>query len=835
MSTGTDCTVYIAGQRVADGRPSDDPTDPVVLSGLTVTWGRTETVDQPEASTCSFQLLDDPGGTSFLDLVRTGLPVDVVATGTIFTDPDTSTILDPTFDTTPTGDTPASVRTQNSAATVQAAPGDRRALQMVPVDAGTAQQVLIAPAPFSPSPGAWDEIPQTVGGQTWGVAVDVHAPLFAQVTVQPVMIGDPSAGVVQPVGAPVTVPGTGGFQTIETTIVPTTAGAWIGVRVRVYPTGPRWNQATGTWAGATGTWLDRAAVYVTEVKVTAPEGGVTRSVLVFSGRITDVAAGYDDTLDAPTVDVIAADFTADLENVRVGDEPWMVEPFEARFQRVLDLAGVPVDAVIDTDLTGIPLSYQDVDSQAATGLLKDFAQSVDAVMWSAVHQTTGPYLHVEDPSARTPLYTLTETDTGTVVITPASATGAGQQISACDVLRDPVTWQQAVSDVATRVAVTWLEQGVDDEGRPTTTERTEQIVDAGLEATYGQRGISVSTLLQDVTDAHAIAQRILTRTSIVGWRVSGLTIDDDESLQTTDHTAVAMLLKLLDGTSRNGLPIVLTDLPDWSPIDPPPPVYTDWVEVRRNLARYPLGPGANNALGFVGNVNGSTIAFDPPTHGVRVMTVAGGVKDSGLNMIGGIEPTPADYYTVSMDLTGVVADAWCISAQGSWVTSLYRSAYFPVAAGQTVRIAATFPTTGSASRALYLLRSTAAVASEVIVSNVTFEQADTAGATFFDGDTLDTELERTRWLGPVNASPSVLEVREVVPQDLTLPVYLEGGTYTHEDGTWTLALTVSNAEGQGQSVDWDELDPGWAWGDFDPSIAWDDLVGVGPAPEGTTP
>lgn len=637
MSTGVDCQVYIDGVRVADGAPGDDPLAPTALSGLSFTWGRDETVDQPDASSCSFTLLDELGGQSFLGLVRTGLPIDVFATGTIYTDPDQSTVLDPSFDLTPIGEQPPSVRATNTLATVQDAPGARRALQIIPVDAGTAEAVLIAPAPFSPSPGAWDEIPQTQGGQTWGVAADVFVPVNAVATLQPVMIFDPAGNRVETVGAPVTAAGTGAFQTLSTKIVPGAPGAWIGVRVRVYPTGPRWTQAVGTWAEATGTWLQRATGYVDDIMITAPAGGLTRSVLVFSGRVTDVVAGWDDEADAPVVGVTAVDFTADLENVRVGDEPWPVESFESRFQRVVDLAGLTVDAVIDEQLTDTLLSYQDVDSQPATGLLKDFAQSVDGIMWSAVHQTTGPYLHVEDPSARDPLYELSDDVDGIVRIIPSTSTGVGQAISACDVLRDPVEWQQNVSDVATRVSITWLEQGVDDDGKPTTTERTEHVVDQQLEATYGQRGLSSSTLLQSQQDAHDVAARILARTAITGWRVSGLTIDDDESLQTTDDTAVSMLLRLLDGTSRNGLPIILTDLPPWSP----------------------LGP--------------------------------------------------------------------------------------------------------------------------------------------------------------------------------TLPVYLEGGTYTHDDGTWTLQLTVSRAEGQGRSVLWDELDPAWAWEDFDPAIAWDDLVGVGPETEGTTP
>ena len=68
----------------------------------------------------------------------------------------------------------------------------------------------------------------------------------------------------------------------------------------------------------------------------APAGGTVRDVLVFAGRITDLAG--DDRRPAGTirVDVTAVDQLADLENRYVGDEPWLAEPFAARVDRILN-------------------------------------------------------------------------------------------------------------------------------------------------------------------------------------------------------------------------------------------------------------------------------------------------------------------------------------------------------------------------------------------------------------------------------------------------------------------------------------------------------------------
>ena len=72
----------------------------------------------------------------------------------------------------------------------------------------------------------------------------------------------------------------------------------------------------------------------------------------------------------------------------------------------------------------------------------------------------------------------------------------------------------------TRVAVGWLVQGVDDDGLPTTTEATEQVIDAPLEVEYGTRRVQVSTQLQDADDARDVADRILARTSVTDWRAT---------------------------------------------------------------------------------------------------------------------------------------------------------------------------------------------------------------------------------------------------------------------------------------------------------------------------
>jgi hypothetical protein len=559
--------VYVDGARFADGSPGDDPLAPTALSGLSVTWGRSTTVDQPEPSTCEFTIADLPGGSSFASTLRTGLPVDIRARGLVSPDPTVSTVLDPGFDATPAGSTPRSVSTTAGSSVVAAVAGNP-ALRVVAADPRTAPTVLIAPDVFSTVVDAWDEIPKIGPGQSWSVAVDVMAWHGATVTVQPVLFTDPTGTHYSPLGPAATRTGSGAWQTITVPAVSSTVSGWVGVRVRTVPVGPRWLDMSPdmSWAATPGVWVEYGSFAVDNVAILAPASGVDLEVLVYSGRITDLEASFDGGIVGATVAVTCSDFTADLDNIRVGDEPWAVEPMGARFNRILALSELDVSAVIDATISPTPVSYQDVDSQPVAGLLKDLAQSVDGVMWSATHITTGPYLHVEDPDTRPPEYVLAvDPDTGLVEITDASVVAGGVQISACDVLRDPVSWIQNVADVATRVAVTWLEQGVDDAGLPTTTDRTYLTVDAALEVDYGQRGMSVSTMLSAQSDAADVANRVLARSSLTGWRIDGLVVDDVE-LDLTGPPAVSLVLKLLDGTTRNGLPIALVDLPAWSPV-----------------------------------------------------------------------------------------------------------------------------------------------------------------------------------------------------------------------------------------------------------------------------
>jgi len=561
----------VDGERVADGAAGAPDSDPTALSGLTVTWGRSTTVDQPPPATCSFQLLDAQGGRGFLDTIQVGSMVRVVSDAMVYPDPTESIVADPSFEAAAPGSVPPlSVQNGTARVTTAAAATGAQAVLVEPSNADRAVTVTIPPAPFVPAntdPAAWDLVPTSASGQRWTVGISALIPVGGWAEITPVYFSGPWQNAATYVQSPaVGIAGDGAWHTLTLPVVPP-SGYWVGLAVRIYPTGPDWVDVppTVTWDTlADGSWSDLARTYLDDVVVLAPAEGALHSVVVFDGRVSDTTASWDQAAGGVNLDATAVDFTSDLANRDIADDPWAAEGMGARFRRVVALSGATVDTIVDPALEPLVVSWMDVDRQQAMGLLQDLAQSVDGVVWPAVHATLGAYLWVEDPAARAALYVL-EMDAGGVVrIVPTTVVTGGVSLSSCDVLREPVEWVQDSADVVTRAAVQWLDQTLDDKGYPSPTQRTVTAIDPVLEAALGTRRVSVSTVLANQADAAAVADKLLGRLRVSTWRVQGLVVDtayvdDFESIDTT------RILALLDGTSRIGRPLVLTDLPGWSP------------------------------------------------------------------------------------------------------------------------------------------------------------------------------------------------------------------------------------------------------------------------------
>lgn len=324
------------------------------------------------------------------------------------------------------------------------------------------------------------------------------------------------------------------------------------------------NASSSTAGSATSdasSWDDLSRFTISGVELLAPPEGAASSGLVFSGRITDVAAEWDGGTSA-RVSVIAQDWLAELANRFVGDQPWPEEQLGIRAQRIVTLSGQPIALKVDSGIGALPVTYRDVDRQPAANLLQQLAQSGAGILWTATHLVTGQTMWIENTALRPAALTLSD-DGGLVHVVPAAgAIGHALPISACNVEADPIRFGLDMSDTVSEVALTWKEQ-VTDEGVIKPADRTVTERDVTTEQLIGARRLAVSTQLSHEADAQTMAQLWLARRSPLGWRVEGLVWDT--SLRpglSPDDTATVMTL--LDGMRRIGLPIALTDMPEWT-------------------------------------------------------------------------------------------------------------------------------------------------------------------------------------------------------------------------------------------------------------------------------
>lgn len=316
------------------------------------------------------------------------------------------------------------------------------------------------------------------------------------------------------------------------------------------------------------TWADLSLIQLDDISMLAPEGGVAKAALVFSGRITDLDARYDLSVGGTVVKVIAADNTAELANRYVGSEPWAAGTLLARFNSIMGLSGQPIKWTVASSVAGQWVTYRDVDSQPALRLLQELSASVAGVLWSATSLVTGPMIRLDDVNARPAMKQLRKEGTYVEIYIKDPVPSAGVTVSACNLLLEPIRWHQASDDDSTEVSVIWHEQTNDpDTGVPKPTEHTYMALDPAAELATGKRRISISSQLATELGAQQTANAVLARSRTPGWRISGLRWDlnPNEFLGPED---LDVIMRVLDGTTRMGLPIIINELPPWSPLAP---------------------------------------------------------------------------------------------------------------------------------------------------------------------------------------------------------------------------------------------------------------------------
>lgn len=568
------CEVWVDGKRYRDGQPGQIAADPYVLEGVTVTWGRENTVDQPDPATATFTIMDPPGGTIHFDTtVQLGSSVVIwaqlnglrtVVFGGRITD------LTASFDDEAgagicdvvaadllsdlanrfVGSEPWAMEAMSARAsriltavgvstaglTVATKPGAAQVSRM-DVDRQPAAQLLLDLA-VSTGCVLWAAYdPAKAGPYLLYEDPGARASLFALVENIPAgadgqvnLFPKPSFEDGLTTGFAIT----NGTLTVPNVVALPGAGSKALSAIAVAAGGMNVTLATTIRPPVAPGALYRISAYVRST--TTPLAGLPRIEAVYRDSAGAVLGSQ--SFGAPV-----ASLTSQWQRIEVTlpAAPAGAATLSFNLQTPSGLVAgnnVQYDAIMvhTVAAAGDPtLAYFDGDSAAAVDVTYDWLGE----RWNSasIRRSGQPLLWAPG----------------------VSATG-GTPLSACNVLQDPTEWVRAVTDLVTRVAVRWLDQTTS----PDPTERTVEFVSTADEKTYGARGVSTSTILTTATDATSLATGLqAAHKPSPSWRASGMTWDlsATEASQSDQDLAFA----LLGNVTRLGYAIALRDLPYWTP------------------------------------------------------------------------------------------------------------------------------------------------------------------------------------------------------------------------------------------------------------------------------
>lgn len=266
------------------------------------------------------------------------------------------------------------------------------------------------------------------------------------------------------------------------------------------------------------------------VRVTTSLSSATGTVVFdrFSGRITDVAMGWDDagedTPNAGIVQVTAVGTLADLGRRVVGAEPFPAEPDGARVARVASLADMALDGLY-SDPGTVQIRPRDVDSQPALDVMRGAAASAGGMVWQT---RTGDVRYADADHRRG--------------IQPSL------DLDACDLLVTP-TWTRNLDGLTNDVSIGY---GVEVDGGEEGGQPRYVGTNPTSMATWGRYAFTTATELEALADATAMGLLLLTRNSRPVWILSALPIAVEDL--TTAETQALLALDLHSLVTVTGLP-----------------------------------------------------------------------------------------------------------------------------------------------------------------------------------------------------------------------------------------------------------------------------------------
>lgn len=557
--TSPHCAIFLDDEPLATDAQSLSNRDITVLDGLSVKWGRSTRLDQPDPTTlaASIALPGDEGARDALEKIAPGRRISVTATS--FEAP---------------ADVDISIPLPVSAWTTTARlSGSTLLIDKNPTSVLAPQRSFVAE---NDSPAAWNTLATVVAGQSFSVRLHMSIPPWMSVTITPAYWRSPARDDYQLDLQTHEIKSATTFQTIDAVFTwraPASAvGTYVGLKIDVTGHGTRFKDLTTAFNRTPQNWENFKRLDVGSLSITSTSAGA-RTATVFDGRITSAITTWDEHLSRPVLRITAADVLTTLANKVIGAEPWPTETLSTRLARIVDATDVDLSVVADPVPGAMLLRARDVDAVGLLDLIRESATSTGAILWPSAARGIGQFLYLEDQRNRKSLYTLRIPHTGNAWTDVNTRTN---QLPASGLLRAGVNMCRDTTDLATEVIVRWESAILNENQELEWATHEERATDPERVATYGARTLSISTQLTSQAEATALAVYYLTATAPGGWTIPAITLND-----ALDVVPTRVLMSTLDASTRIGLPIVITGCANWIPGSPNIPVYLDGGTITR--------------------------------------------------------------------------------------------------------------------------------------------------------------------------------------------------------------------------------------------------------------
>ena len=562
--TSPQCSIFLDDEPLATDAQSLSNRDITVLDGLSVKWGRSTRLDQPDPTTltASIALPGDEGARDALEKIAPGRRISVTATSVEApADADTSIPL-------PNSAWDATARLSGSTLFI-----DKN-----PTTVLAPQRGFVAE---NDSPAAWNTLNTVVAGQSFSVRLHMSIPPWMSLRITPAYWRSPARDDYQLDLQTYEIKSATTFQTIDAVFTwraPASAvGTYVGLKIDANGHGARFKDLTAAFNRTSQTWESFKRLSLGSLSITSTSAGA-RTATVFDGRITSAITTWDENLARPILRITGADILTTLANKVIGAEPWPTETLSTRLARIVDATDVDLSVVADPVPGAMLLRARDVDAVGLLDLIRESATSTGAILWPSAARGIGQFLYLEDQRNRKSLYTLRIPQTGNAWTDVNTRTN---QLPAGGLLRAGVNMCRDTTDLATEVIVRWESAILNENQELEWATHEERATDPERVATYGARALSISTQLTSQAEAIALAVYYLTATAPGGWTIPAITLND-----ALDVVPTRVLMSTLDASTRIGLPIVITGCADWIPGSPNIPVYLDGGTITRERGHW---------------------------------------------------------------------------------------------------------------------------------------------------------------------------------------------------------------------------------------------------------